>query len=29
LAKVLGEWPLAGSSVYTWPELLTMWELLR
>jgi REP element-mobilizing transposase RayT len=26
LAKVLGEWPLAGSSVYTWPELFTLWE---
>ena len=26
LAKALGEWPLAGSSVYTWPELLTLWE---
>ena len=26
LAKALGEWPLAGSSVYTWPELLTAWE---
>jgi putative transposase len=26
LAKALGEWPLAGSSIYTWPELLTMWE---
>jgi REP-associated tyrosine transposase len=29
LAKTLGEWPLAGSSVYTWPELLTMWEHQR
>jgi hypothetical protein len=26
LAKALGEWPLAGSSVYTWPELFTLWE---
>jgi putative transposase len=26
LAKALGVWPLAGSSVYTWPELLTAWE---
>jgi REP-associated tyrosine transposase len=26
LAKALGEWPLAGSSVYTWPELFTAWE---
>jgi putative transposase len=26
LATALGEWPLAGSSVYTWPELFTMWE---
>jgi REP element-mobilizing transposase RayT len=26
LAKALGEWPLSGSDVYTWPELLTVWE---
>jgi hypothetical protein len=26
LAKALGEWPLAGSDVYSWPELLTAWE---
>lgn len=26
LAKTLGEWPLAGSDVYSWPELLTAWE---
>jgi REP element-mobilizing transposase RayT len=26
LAKALGEWPLSGSDVYTWPELLTAWE---
>jgi REP element-mobilizing transposase RayT len=26
LAKALGEWPLAGSSVYSWTELLTAWE---
>ena len=26
LAKALGEWPLAGSGVYTWPELFTAWE---
>ena len=26
LAKSLGEWPYAGSSVYTWPELLSAWD---
>ncbi len=26
LATTLGEWPHAGSDVYTWPELLTAWE---
>jgi putative transposase len=26
LAKALGEWPLSGSDVYTWPELMTAWE---
>jgi putative transposase len=26
LARALGEWPLAGSDVYTWPELLTAWD---
>jgi putative transposase len=26
LAKALGEWRHAGSSVYTWPELMTAWE---
>ena len=26
LAKALGEWPLAGSDVYSWPELMTAWE---
>jgi putative transposase len=26
LAKTLGEWPSAGSDVYTWRELLTAWE---
>jgi REP element-mobilizing transposase RayT len=26
LTTTLGEWPLAGSSVYSWPELLTAWE---
>ncbi len=26
LAKTLGEWPLAGSGVFTWPELFTLWE---
>jgi putative transposase len=25
LAKTLGEWPLAGSDVYSWPELMTAW----
>ena len=27
LAQELGEWPHAGSSCYTWPELRTAWEL--
>ena len=26
LTSALGEWPLAGSSVYTWPELFSAWE---
>jgi len=26
LAKALGEWPLGGSSVYTWSELFALWE---
>src|SRR3954452_9272836 len=26
LTKALGEWPLAGSGVYTWPELFSAWE---
>jgi putative transposase len=26
LAKTVGEWPHAGSGVYSWPELLTAWE---
>jgi putative transposase len=26
LAKELGEWPSAGSDLYTWEELLTAWE---
>jgi len=26
LASALGEWPHAGSGVYTWPELMTAWE---
>ena len=26
LATKLGEWPHAGSAVYSWPELLTAWE---
>ena len=26
LTKALGEWPLAGSGVYTWPELFSLWE---
>ncbi len=26
LAETLGEWPHAGSGVYTWPELMTAWE---
>ena len=26
LAKAFGDWPYAGSSVYTWPELMTAWE---
>jgi REP-associated tyrosine transposase len=26
LAEALGEWPHAGSGVYTWPELMTAWE---
>jgi REP-associated tyrosine transposase len=26
LAQALGEWPHAGSGVYTWRELLTAWE---
>ena len=26
LTQVLGEWPYAGSSCYTWPELRTAWE---
>jgi putative transposase len=26
LAKALGEWPLAGSDVFWWPDLITAWE---
>jgi putative transposase len=26
LAKELGDWPFAGSCVYSWPELLTAWD---
>jgi putative transposase len=26
LARALGEWPSAGSHVYSWPELLTAWD---
>jgi putative transposase len=26
LTKALGEWPYAGSGVYSWRELLTAWE---
>jgi putative transposase len=29
LAKALGEWPLAGSDVYSWSELMTAWEGVR
>ena len=29
LAKALGEWPLAGSGVYTWPELFSAWATRR
>jgi len=26
LATAVGEWPTAGSGVYSWPELLAAWE---